>query len=83
MLRPADVDAVRNAGGPRDGRLLLRSGLRTPSEAFQMIAAGVDALKLFPAEGRSPAGLTALRAVLPQDLAVIPVGGISEKRLSG
>jgi 2-dehydro-3-deoxyphosphogalactonate aldolase len=60
----------------------LRSGLRTPSEAFRIIAAGADALKLFPSEGSSPAVLKALRAVLPQDLPVIPVGGISEKRLA-
>lgn len=51
-------------------------GCFTPTEALAALAAGADALKLFPAELASPAGLRALRAVLPAATAVFPVGGI-------
>lgn len=48
----------------------------TPTEAFAALAAGADALKLFPAEAAGPATLKAIRAVLPPETAVLPVGGI-------
>lgn len=51
-------------------------GFFTPTEAFAMLAAGADALKLFPAEAASPAVLRAMRAVLPAGTLVLPVGGI-------
>jgi 2-dehydro-3-deoxyphosphogalactonate aldolase len=56
--------------------LIAVPGFFTPAEAFAMLAAGADALKLFPAEAASPAVLRALRAVLPAEAAVLPVGGI-------
>jgi 2-dehydro-3-deoxyphosphogalactonate aldolase len=56
--------------------LLAVPGFFTPAEAFAMLAAGADALKLFPAEAGSPAMLRALRAVLPPGTLVLPVGGI-------
>lgn len=51
-------------------------GIATPSEAFAAIEAGATALKLFPAEAASPTVLKAMRAVLPKDMRVLPVGGI-------
>jgi 2-dehydro-3-deoxyphosphogalactonate aldolase len=51
-------------------------GVFTPSEAFAALAAGADALKLFPAEASCPAALKAMLAVLPAPTAVLPVGGI-------
>ena len=51
-------------------------GFATTSEAFSMLDAGAHALKLFPAEAYSPAVLKAMRAVLPGDVALLPVGGI-------
>ena len=48
----------------------------TPSEAFTALAAGATALKLFPAEAADPRVLSAVPAVLPADLRVLPVGGI-------
>jgi 2-dehydro-3-deoxyphosphogalactonate aldolase len=42
-----------------------------------MLAAGADGLKLFPAEAASPAVLRSLRAVLPKETPVLPVGGIA------
>jgi 2-dehydro-3-deoxyphosphogalactonate aldolase len=56
-------------------------GFFTPAEAFTMLAAGADALKLFPAEAASPAVLRALRAVLPPNTAVLPVGGIDASNI--
>ena len=51
-------------------------GFFTPSEAFTALAAGATALKLFPAEGASPAVLKAQLAVIPNDVPVLAVGGI-------
>ena len=42
-------------------------GFFTPTEAFALLAAGADALKLFPAEAVAPAVLSAMRAVFPPD----------------
>jgi 2-dehydro-3-deoxyphosphogalactonate aldolase len=98
VLRPDDVDTLRNAGGRlvvmphADGDVVRRAkaaglacipGFATPTEAFRLIAAGADALKLFPAEGSSPAVLKALRAVFPRDIPLIPVGGIGESSFAG
>jgi 2-dehydro-3-deoxyphosphogalactonate aldolase len=69
----ADASVVRAA--KRHG-LLAVPGFFTPAEAFAMLRAGADALKLFPAEGASPAMLKAMRAVLPPGTEVLPVGGI-------
>lgn len=52
-------------------------GAATQTEAFAALHAGADALKLFPAELVTPAVLRALRAVLPRDLRLLPVGGIT------
>lgn len=57
-------------------------GFATPTEAFHMIAAGADGLKLFPAEAFSPAVLRSMRAVLPPAVPVLPVGGISAGNIS-
>ena len=67
---PAITRAAKSHG------LIAIPGFFTPAEAFAMLAAGADALKLFPAEAASPAVLRALRAVLPTNTAVLPVGGI-------
>ena len=69
----ADATVVRAA---KQHGLLAVPGFFTPAEAFAMLAAGADALKLFPAEGASPAMLKAMRAVLPPGTQVLPVGGI-------
>ena len=51
-------------------------GVATPSEAFCALALGANGLKLFPAEMISPAVVKSMRAVLPQEVKLIPVGGI-------
>jgi 2-dehydro-3-deoxyphosphogalactonate aldolase len=75
----ADAEVVRAA--KRHG-LLAVPGFFTPAEAFAMLAAGADALKLFPAEGGSPAMLRAMRAVLPAGTKVLPVGGIDASNMA-
>ena len=57
-------------------------GFLTPSEAFAALGAGAHALKLFPAESVQPATLKALRAVLPPEIPVLPVGGITPELVS-
>lgn len=52
-------------------------GTATPSEAFTALRAGADAIKVFPAEQITPKVLRAWRAVLPHDVDVLPVGGIT------
>jgi len=69
------ADAAVTRAAKQHG-LLAIPGFFTPGEAFAMLAAGADALKLFPAEAASPAMLRALRAVLPPATMVLPVGGI-------
>ena len=57
--------------------MLVLPGVATPSEAFAALDAGAHGLKLFPAEMISPATVKALRAVLPPEAALMPVGGIT------
>jgi 2-dehydro-3-deoxyphosphogalactonate aldolase len=52
-------------------------GVTTPTEAFVALKAGADALKLFPAELIGPQVVKAMRAVLPPDVRLLPVGGIT------
>lgn len=52
-------------------------GFYTPSEAFQAIDAGADALKMFPADSLGVNGLKAISVVLPDEVAVFAVGGVN------
>ena len=52
-------------------------GFFTPSDAYEALRAGAHALKLFPAEAASPAVVKAQRAVLPRDVPIIVVGGVT------
>lgn len=96
VTKAAEVDAVAAAGGrlivmPHADVELVRHakarglwcvpGVATPTEAFAAIAAGADALKLFPAEMVTPPVLKALRAVLPRGIRLLPVGGITPANL--
>lgn len=98
VLDPASVQGIAEAGGhlivmPHAGGDVVRAaksrdlaavpGFATPTEAFAMIEAGADGLKLFPAEASGPPVLKAMRAVLPKDVPVLPVGGISPKKMAG
>lgn len=69
-----DARVVRAATG--SGMVCL-PGVMTPTEAFAALEAGATGLKLFPAEMIPPAAVKAMRAVLPADVPLLPVGGIS------
>ena len=97
VMDPASVSEVAAAGGhlivmphadtnvveaAKSQGLYALPGFSTPTEAFRMLAAGADGLKLFPAEANSPPVLKAMRAVLPADTKVLPVGGITPEKLA-
>jgi 2-dehydro-3-deoxyphosphogalactonate aldolase len=74
----SDVDVIRTT---KALGLLSLPGFFTPTEAFQALAAGADALKLFPAEVASTGGLRAVRAVLPAEARVYAVGGVAPENV--
>lgn len=53
-------------------------GVFTPTEALAAAGAGATGLKFFPASVLGPSGINAIRAVLPKDLLIAAVGGVSE-----
>jgi 2-dehydro-3-deoxyphosphogalactonate aldolase len=57
-------------------------GVATATEAFAAIGAGARQLKLFPAVTYGPRHLEALRAVLPRDVGVYPVGGVATQDIA-
>ncbi len=75
-FNPAVVDQALALG------MVVLPGVATPTEAFAALDAGAHGLKLFPAEMISPATVKALRAVLPQDAALMPVGGITPDNIA-
>jgi len=62
--------------------LLSMPGVATPSEGFAALAAGADALKLFPAELLGPAVLKAWRSVFAPATPMFAVGGVGEHNLA-
>lgn len=90
VLHADDVARVARAGGrlvvsPNYDRQVIAAtkaagmlsfpGVFTATECFAALAAGADGLKIFPAAQLGPAGVKALRAVLPRDTPVYAVGG--------
>jgi 2-dehydro-3-deoxyphosphogalactonate aldolase len=97
VLDAAQVDAVADTGATlivsphfdpavvaraRERGMRTVPGVFTASEAFAAWRAGADALKIFPAEAMTHAGLTGLRSVLPADLPVWPVGSIVPENIA-
>ncbi len=97
VLAPDDVDRVAAVGGKLvlspnfDAAVVQRSralgllsmpGVATPSEGFRALAAGADALKLFPAEMLGPPIMKAWRAVFPAAVPMFAVGGIGEHNIA-
>ncbi|APG83641.1 2-dehydro-3-deoxy-6-phosphogalactonate aldolase [Sinorhizobium americanum] len=93
VLTTADVEQLDGVGGrlmvspnvePSVIRLATAKGMVTmpgvftPTEALAAAAAGASGLKFFPASVLGPAGIAAIRAVLPRDLEIAAVGGVSE-----
>lgn len=91
VLTPEEVAQVRDAGGrmivspdtnpaviaaTKAAGLASYPGAMTPTECFAALRAGADGLKLFPGSLIGPAGLRAMRAVLPPGTSVLAVGGV-------
>lgn len=57
-------------------------GVFTPTEALAAARAGATGLKFFPASVLGPSGINAIRAVLPPDLEIAAVGGVSEENFA-
>ena len=74
VMPHSDTAVIRRA---KELGMLCAPGVATPTEAFAALDAGADALKLFPAEQLGPKVLKAWRAVLPRELGLLPVGGIT------
>lgn len=72
---PAVIAATKQAG------LDSFPGVMTPTEAFAALAAGADALKLFPGELVGPLGLKAMGAVIPKTVPLYAVGGVSAQNM--
>lgn len=98
VMTPGQVAEVAAAGGrlivmPHGDAAVIRAarlaglactpGIATPTEGFAALAAGADALKLFPAELLAPPVLKAMRAVFPPDTLFLPVGGITPDNMGG
>ena len=92
VLRPEQVAAVADAGGAlivmphsdqavvraaKDAFLACTPGVATPTEAMAAYFNGADALKIFPADTLTPATLKAWRTVIPPDIGLMPVGGVT------
>ena len=75
----ADTAIVRAA---KTAKLFAVPGFFNPTEAFALLQAGADAIKLFPSEVLGIPMLKALQAVLPKNTIVIPVGGIDAERIA-
>jgi 2-dehydro-3-deoxyphosphogalactonate aldolase len=74
VMPHADVAVIRAA---KDAGMICVPGIMTPTEGFAALAAGADALKLFPAELVGPSTLRAMRSVFPAGTLFLPVGGIA------
>jgi 2-dehydro-3-deoxyphosphogalactonate aldolase len=90
VLTAQEVRDVANAGGKivvspsfdaevvgetKSLKMASWPGVLTPSECFAALKAGADGLKIFPCSVVGPAGVKAVRAVLPPQTALYAVGG--------
>ncbi|MEO5670997.1 MAG: 2-dehydro-3-deoxy-6-phosphogalactonate aldolase [Ramlibacter sp.] len=97
VLTPEQVRSVHDAGGrmvvaPNFNagvvqeavrlQMVCLPGVLTATEAFAALAAGATGLKLFPSEMIPPAAVKALRAVLPPEALLLPVGGITAANMA-
>ena len=94
VLTEADADRLKDAGGrlfvspnvnpsviarAASHGMVTMPGVFTASEALAAIAAGASGLKFFPASVLGPSGIKAICAVLPPEIEVGAVGGVSDK----
>ena len=97
VLRAGGVDAVVQAGGklivsPNTEPAVIRRaierggvpmpGFASATDAFCALEAGATHLKLFPASTYGPGHVKALKAVLPPEAVVLPVGGVGPAQMA-
>ncbi|MGY5800004.1 2-dehydro-3-deoxy-6-phosphogalactonate aldolase [Rhizobium sp. LEGMi12c] len=97
VLTVEDVDRLDGAGGKllvtpnvepavisraRDKGMVTMPGVFTATEALSAARAGATGLKFFPAGVLGASGITAIRAVLPPELVIAAVGGVSDKNFA-
>jgi 2-dehydro-3-deoxyphosphogalactonate aldolase len=97
VLTVADVDRLDAAGGrllvtpnvdaavigrAREKGMVSMPGVFTATEALLAAGAGATGLKFFPASALGASGITAIRAVLPPELVIAAVGGVSDKNFA-
>ncbi len=97
VTQPEQVSRIASAGGrlivtphadlsilkaAKDAGLIAIPGAFSPTEAFALLNAGADAIKLFPAENLGVGMLRSLRVVLPAHTIVVAVGGIDARNAS-
>jgi len=77
MVSPnVEPDVIRAAAAR--GMVTL-PGVFTATEALAATKAGATGLKFFPAGVLGPSGINAIRAVLPKDVMIAAVGGVSDQ----
>lgn len=96
VLKPDQVDELAAMGGklvvtPNTQPDVIRravshgmtvcAGCATASEAFNALDAGVQTLKIFPSSSFGPDYIKALKAVLPPEVPVFAVGGVTPENL--
>ncbi|MGT3351764.1 2-dehydro-3-deoxy-6-phosphogalactonate aldolase [Yersinia enterocolitica] len=96
VLQPAQVDELHAMGSrlvvtPNIQPEVIRRavgygmtvcpGCATATEAFNALDAGAQALKIFPSNSFGPDYIKALKAVLPPEVPVFAVGGITPENL--
>lgn len=97
VLTPDAVASVARAGGKaivapnlnetvvrmtKRAGLLSMPGVLTPSEAFNALSYGADALKIFPGDAISPSVVKGMKAVLPQGTLVCVTGGVTTANIA-
>lgn len=61
--------------------MMVCAGCATATEAFTALDAGAQWLKIFPSSAFGPAYIQALKAVLPPEVPVLAVGGVTPENL--
>ncbi|WP_421405171.1 2-dehydro-3-deoxy-6-phosphogalactonate aldolase [Agrobacterium fabrum] len=80
MVSPnADAEVITAA---REKGMVTMPGVLTPTEALVAAKAGATGLKFFPASIIGPSGINAIRTILPKELIIAAVGGVSDKNFS-
>jgi 2-dehydro-3-deoxyphosphogalactonate aldolase len=97
VLTPQAVEQLHDVGGrlmvtpnvdpeviarARERGMVTMPGVFTATEALLAAKAGASGLKFFPAGVLGASGISAIRAVLPADLMIAAVGGISDKNFA-